>query len=251
MARFRGQSTLKTVYNVDYYYPLDTRMLVPTYADLTLESNWLYKNGSGESNAYNGMIVAVGSNTSDYTKNGIYYLFDKKNPGEDDVPDVTNPDNWHKVAEMSDLEAFIRETDLFKKIETEDELPKDFAADSFNPNITYYRVRVLDAEADSYIVYTYMYDKDLNRYLRKVNNSSGVSVSNVDIGEDGSITLYYSDGTTKELKLGASNVDLTNYATKDYVEEYVEEYVEDSFTDFTESLKTTILYGGDSDPGDD
>lgn len=113
MARYTGKSVLKNVYNVSDYHPLDTRMLVPTYADLTLESNWLV---NGESNAYNGMIVAVGSNKADYTKNGIYFLFDKNNPGKDDIPDVTNPDNWHKLASLSELSEVISQ---LQSLETE------------------------------------------------------------------------------------------------------------------------------------
>jgi hypothetical protein len=100
MARYTGKTILNQVYNVNEYRPLDTRMLVPTYSDLTLESNWLVK---GESNAFNGMIVAVGSNLADTTKNGIYYLFDAKNPGSDDIPDVTKEENWHKLANFEDI----------------------------------------------------------------------------------------------------------------------------------------------------
>jgi hypothetical protein len=104
MGRYPGKTVINYTYNVNDYRPLDTRMLVPTYADLMLESNWTVK---GESNTYNGMIVAVGSNTADLTKNGIYYLFDAANPSADDVPDVTNEANWHKLAELSELDAFV------------------------------------------------------------------------------------------------------------------------------------------------
>lgn len=100
MARYTGKSILNQVYNINDYRPLDTRMLVPTYEDLVDEANWLVK---GESNAYNGMIVAVGSNLKDLSKNGIYYLFDTKNPGSDDTPDVTKEENWHKLANLADL----------------------------------------------------------------------------------------------------------------------------------------------------
>jgi hypothetical protein len=100
MARYTGKSILNQVYNINEYHPLDTRMLVPTYSDLTLESNWLIK---GESNAFNGMIVAVGSNIVDTSKNGVYYLFDIKNPGADDIPDVTKEENWHKLVSLKDI----------------------------------------------------------------------------------------------------------------------------------------------------
>jgi hypothetical protein len=113
MARYTGKSVLKNVYNVSDYHPLDTRMLVPTYADLTLESNWLV---NGESNAYNGLIVAVGSNKADYTKNGIYFLFDKNNPGKDDIPEVTKEENWHKLASLSELSEVISQ---LQSLETE------------------------------------------------------------------------------------------------------------------------------------
>jgi hypothetical protein len=104
MARYTGKSVLKNVYNISDYYPLDTRMLVPTYSDLFLADNWQV---NGQSSVYNGMIVAVGSNKADLTKNGIYRLFDKNNPGADDEPDITNPESWHKLAELSDLSAII------------------------------------------------------------------------------------------------------------------------------------------------
>lgn len=104
MGRYPGKTVINYTYNVNDYRPLDTRMLVPTYADLTLESNWLVK---GESNTYNGMIVAVGSNTADPTKNGVYYLFDAKKPGADDLPDVTKEENWHKLCNLADVNNII------------------------------------------------------------------------------------------------------------------------------------------------
>lgn len=97
MSRYKGKSTLATTYDVKYYGPLDTRLLVPTYADLTDPANWTI-DGYG-SNAYNGMIVAVGADT-DQSKNGIYRLFDANNPGAKDEPDVTNEANWHRIAEI-------------------------------------------------------------------------------------------------------------------------------------------------------
>lgn len=102
MARYTGKSTLSATYNVKDYRPLDTRMLVPAYSDLTLSTNWSI-DGYG-SIAYNGMIVAVGSNTADTTKNGIYYLFDASNPKAGDEPDVTVEGNWHKVAELNEID---------------------------------------------------------------------------------------------------------------------------------------------------
>ena len=98
MSRYKGKATAISTYDVKYYGPYDTRLLVPTYADLLDEANWTIE-GYG-SNAYNGMIVAVGSNTDDISKNGIYRLFDIDNPDTKDIPDVTKESNWHRIAEI-------------------------------------------------------------------------------------------------------------------------------------------------------
>lgn len=99
MARDTGSGRLGSTYNVKGYTPLDTRQLVPTYADLKLEANWKI---DGNAYTYNGMFVAVGSD-SDATKCGIYRLYDATNPGKDDEPNITLDASWHKVAELSDL----------------------------------------------------------------------------------------------------------------------------------------------------
>lgn len=103
MGRYTGKVIMPNTYNVKYYGPLDTRLLVPTYDDLTLASNWTI-NGYG-STAYNGMIVAVGSDVEDTSRNGVYYLFDINKPKASDEPDVTSASNWHKLATLDDLEA--------------------------------------------------------------------------------------------------------------------------------------------------
>lgn len=105
MARHKGNFTIGTTYDNSYWGPLDSRQLVPTKADLILESNWIPQGQSSHS-AYNGMIVAVAGD-ADVSNNGIYRLFDLKNPGADAVPDVTSYDNWHKMVELSDLESLI------------------------------------------------------------------------------------------------------------------------------------------------
>lgn len=99
MARDTGSGRLGSTYNVKGYTPLDTRQLVPTYADLKLETNWKI---DGNAYTYNGMFVVVGSD-SDATKCGIYRLYDAQNPGKDDEPNITLDSSWHKVAELSDL----------------------------------------------------------------------------------------------------------------------------------------------------
>lgn len=58
----------------------------------------------------------------------------------------------NSVTELEDLE-------LFKKIQNESELPKDFESDSFNPNVTYF-IPLGDGR-----VSTYIFDKGASCYL--------------------------------------------------------------------------------------
>lgn len=87
--------------------PFDAKSIVKTYNDLLSENTW--KSDSGNIIAYNGMIVAVWLDKSDASNNGIYYLYDSavlNNPTAAYVvpaPDVTNPDNWHKISGEVDL----------------------------------------------------------------------------------------------------------------------------------------------------
>jgi arsenate reductase-like glutaredoxin family protein len=112
--RYIGSAILPSSYNVTDYHPLDTRQLVPTFAALTREDNWVY---AGESIAYNGMLVVVGNEEAN---KGVYYLFDKEKPGAEDIPDVSNPDNWYKLGVDPDT---LTQEDLNKAIE---ELTKGF-----------------------------------------------------------------------------------------------------------------------------
>lgn len=103
MARVIGEITRDSNYEVSIKKPLDARSLVKTYDDLLLEENWL--NSSGKSIAYNGMLVAV-ANTSDSTKNGLYFLFDASCTTSLKSPKVTDESNWIKIGETSDINAF-------------------------------------------------------------------------------------------------------------------------------------------------
>lgn len=105
MSRHKGNYTLSTTYDNSYWGPLDSRMLVPTKADLILESNWIPK-GQTSHSAFNGLVTVVAGDPNP-SNNGIYRLFDLNNPGASDVPDVTSYDNWHKMVELSDLESLI------------------------------------------------------------------------------------------------------------------------------------------------
>lgn len=94
--------------NEQYLYtsrgPFDAKALVKTYADLLDKTKWT-TDGTIDGNlvAYNGMVTAVWLNKEDTTKNGIYYLFDTAVTTAIKKPDVTNPDNWHKLCDISDF----------------------------------------------------------------------------------------------------------------------------------------------------
>lgn len=92
MSRYKGYSTLSKTYDVSYWGPLDTRMLVPLKSDLLLENTWIPKNLT-ESSAYDGMIVAVAEDTED--NNGIYYLKDYTN--------LTSESAWIKLATLNQI----------------------------------------------------------------------------------------------------------------------------------------------------
>ncbi len=94
-----------------YFYtgrkPVDSKALVQTFADLTKIETWL--NNDGEVAAYNGMLTAVWLDKIDSVlsdRNGIYLLFDPNvtsTRGDKSIPDVTNPEHWHKLVEIDDL----------------------------------------------------------------------------------------------------------------------------------------------------
>ena len=94
MARYRGDANVNMTYDISYWGPFDTRMLVPEKADLTIASTWIPLRHT-ESCAYDGMIVAVGEDKV-AENNGIYYL--------KDYTRVTSDDAWVKLAEISQID---------------------------------------------------------------------------------------------------------------------------------------------------
>lgn len=92
MARYRGKANLSTTYDVTYWGPFDTRMLVPKKEDLFLEETWIPLR-STDSSAYDGMIVAVAEDTDD--NNGIYYL--------KDYTSLASGDSWIKLATLNQI----------------------------------------------------------------------------------------------------------------------------------------------------
>ena len=281
--------------------PFDAKSIVKTYDDLLLETTW--KSKTDNITAYNGMVVAVWLDKTDNDRNGVYYLYDKNvltNPTAAYIvpaPDVTNPDNWHKIAGVSDLTALIEklnlfeakleklsDIELFKKIDSVKDLPDDFTAEDFNPNITYYTY-----EPATEKLITYVYVKSLPGYKCISTGDVSVSISKVEVNDDGELIVYYSNGSTSNLgsvirrdetaisiKIGDTEyiadtsgvIDLYGVATIEYVDAkfvtkeelqkadyaskaHVADSIEDSFDQSTESLKTIVLYGGDADPIDD
>lgn len=82
--------------------PLDYKSLVKNYSELLSEDRWLV---DGVKSAYNGMIVAVWADEVDADKNnGIYFLLDPSVTSGRGTPNVTIEANWHKLAELDDLE---------------------------------------------------------------------------------------------------------------------------------------------------
>jgi hypothetical protein len=91
-------------YEASVRKPFDARMLVPSYAALTFIDNW---KANEEVNAFNGMLVAVADET-DSTNTGIYYLFDPTctdAASANSIPNVEDINNWHKIAELTDVNA--------------------------------------------------------------------------------------------------------------------------------------------------
>jgi len=105
MARVPGAVVATSNYEVQVRKPLDARALVPTYNDLFIKDNWV-KTGTTQVIAYNGMVVSV-ADTTDTSKNGIYFLFDINCTTALKSPDVTQKSNWIKIGENSDISEFV------------------------------------------------------------------------------------------------------------------------------------------------
>ena len=99
MSKTTGALNLSANYEVKIRKPLDSRSIVTAYTDLTDTCIW----GTGEEcNAYNGMEVIV-VDIADEARSGIYRLFDQNLENELEAPNYANEANWHKIAEISDI----------------------------------------------------------------------------------------------------------------------------------------------------
>ena len=110
---------------------LDAKSLVKTYTELLALNTWTV---DGVVTAYNGMITAVWLNTADMSKNGVYFLYDPAVTTARKAPDVTNEENWHKLAELSDITAL------------SDQLS------SINSELTGVKTRLASLEADKVVI---------------------------------------------------------------------------------------------------
>ena len=104
MARIKGALNATSNYEVQVRKPFDARLLVQTYDDLLNKENW-YKSGTTQSIAYNGMFVAV-ANTTDTSKNGLYFLFDPTVSGIK-APNVDVESNWVRFGDTKDIEVLL------------------------------------------------------------------------------------------------------------------------------------------------
>ena len=186
-----------------------------------------------------------------------------------------------KLSSFADL-------DLFQKIDSINDLPTDFSTEDFNPNITYY---TYDTATEKLTTYIFVKELPGYKCVTGESSSvsTGRSISKVEINEAGELIIYYSDnttsnvgkvvgreggiaaiqiGTTEYIADASGTIVLPNFATVEYVDAkfvtkeellaadyatktHVENRIEDSFDDFTESLKTIVLFGGDANPEND
>lgn len=184
--------------------PFDARQVVPSFAALTSAANWTNasdaKTNPGKINAYNGLIVAV-IDTSDLDHNGIYYLFDPECTSAIKSPDVTNSDNWHKVANLSEVTSnsgSIDETAVNALIDARiDALKAEIAQAGY----------LTEADLEGYATETFVTNKiaeevDLSGYATKddVDASRIINISSIyelpNVGEVGYFYINETDGKT-------------------------------------------------------
>ena len=101
-------ANISTQYTYTGKGPLDAKNLVQTLSKL-------YSPDSYNNYAYNGMIVGVGLDATP-TNNGIYYLYDSSVKNARGTPDVTKAENWHKIANLDDLD-FSKITERLETLE--------------------------------------------------------------------------------------------------------------------------------------
>lgn len=104
MSRLPGDRTLSVTYDISKKAPLDAKMLVSSFSDLTNPDTWKVDSPSGTSlvdSAYQGMIVSV-SNDPNTLLNGVYRL--KKLDQRNYLVDIADPDNWELLGSGANLD---------------------------------------------------------------------------------------------------------------------------------------------------
>lgn len=134
MARVVGSFNKDTNYEVSIRKPIDARIVVPSYADLTTESNWV--NEAGKSVVYNGLVVAV-VDTTDIEHSGVYYFYDVSFSALKGGT-VTNIDNWIKLCTLDELNS------LKTRVETLEGL-KGVTQEQLNTAIEALRTEIAEA----------------------------------------------------------------------------------------------------------
>ncbi len=116
--------------------PFDAKMLVSTYAELYAEGT--FPSGS----AYNGMLVAVGLNKDDPSKNGIYYLYDSSVTTKFKSPTTTTEANWHKLVELSEIDSIKERIDA---LEAKGDTPAGITKEELDAAIEALRTEITNA----------------------------------------------------------------------------------------------------------
>lgn len=116
--------------------PFDAKMLVSTYADLYAEGT--FPSGS----AYNGMLVAVGLNKDDSSKNGVYYLYDATCTTKFKSPVTTLEANWHKLVNLSEFNSI---KERIEALEAKGETPTGITEEELNAAIEALRTEITNA----------------------------------------------------------------------------------------------------------
>ena len=154
------------------------------------------------------------------------------------------------VEELSSKVAVLEDIELFQKVTSEDDLPRNFDSEDFNPNITYY---IHDQKTG--FVDTYIYDNDFYGYLcTSRGRNVGLGIVSAEINVQGELVIHYSDGSssavgnvvgtdglTVALKVGnklytQTNgiIELPEFATLEYVEARFNDLVIPNITKLSE-----------------
>lgn len=94
MSRYRGIFNLSGNYEPQVAAPLDSRMVVEFFSDLTNTTTWTI--ASSTPWLFNGLLVCV-TNDPDPAKIGLYMLVDATN--------YTLEESWRKIADIRDINA--------------------------------------------------------------------------------------------------------------------------------------------------